>query len=360
MRKNTGIFNRLLTLSIFVLLFGCKKDVTQKQAETLSAKKGSSLSSMLTPPDVYVAGSEGGVAKYWKNGVGVTLTGGDQASGIFIDGSDVHVCGWGTDPVTFNFVAKYWLNGVLTDLSDGSDNEVPFGITVSGGDVYISGRVGIWVPTSVIWVNGVQSTLGSGQAMGIFAASNGDIYVANQDFGAPSYWKNGTPVSITSAPANTVLYAVAANSSGDVFAVGYDARGSSEDALLFINGVNQTGMMRSGQTRAMNVAVDNNGDPVIAGISGTIIPNLNQKIACWDNPVSLNICGSTEFVGSMMGIAVDPITNEVYVCGSEFNSPGTGPARARYWIVSSGTVGSPVTLGSGASNATAFAIAVDY
>lgn len=359
MRKNTGILNRLLALSIFVMLFGCKKEITEKQAETLSGKKGSALSSMLTPPDVYVAGSEGGVAKYWKNGVATTLTGGEQATGIFIDGSDVHVCGWGTDPVTFNFVAKYWLNGTLTDLSDGTNSEIPFGITVSGGDVYISGRVGVWAPMGVIWVNGVQSNLGWGQAMGIFAAPNGDIYVPNADFGAPSYWKNGTPVSITGAPTNTVLYAVAANSSGDVYAVGVDANGPNEDALLFINGVNQTGMMRSGETRAMNVAVDVNGDPVIAGISGSSVPN--QQIAGWDNPVSLVTCGTTQFVGSMMGIAVDPLTNDVYVCGSEFNSPGTGPARARYWIISGGSViGGPVTLGSGASNATAFAIALDY
>lgn len=357
MRNFKVFFNQVLIATVCLLLFGCKKSIEEKQPESLTAKKSSSLSSMLTPPDVYVAGSEGGVAKYWLNGTGVTLTGGEQATGIFIDGSDVHVCGWGTDPVTFNFVAKYWLNGVLTDLSDGTNSEIAFGITVSGGDVYISGRVGVWVPTAVCWINGTQTTLGSGQAMGISADPNGNVYVPNADFGAPSYWVvGGSQVNITGAPSNTVLYAVAANSTGDVYAVGYDAMGASEDALLFKNGVQQT-MMLSGETRAMNVAINSSGNPIIAGLRGSTVSN--QQISFWDNPLSLNIIATGRFVASMTGVAVDPVTDDVYLCGSEFDP--NPPAKAKYWMITPlGSVTGPVSLGNPATNCTALAIAVDY
>ena len=72
---------------------------------------------------IYVAGREGNVAKYWKNGLATSLTNGvnvASAESIFVSGNDVHVVGHEFNG-TYN-VAKYWKNGIVTNLSDGTSS----------------------------------------------------------------------------------------------------------------------------------------------------------------------------------------------------------------------------------------------
>jgi hypothetical protein len=38
----------------------------------------------------------------------------------------------------------------------------------------------------------------------------------------------------------------------------------------------------------------------------------------------------------MMGITVDQLTGDIYVCGSEYDQ-GIPPAKARYWVISGGS-----------------------
>lgn len=351
MKKNASIFNLSLTAIIVLLLFGCKKGLTEKEADQLSgtSKQGSTLRT-LTVPDVYVAGSEGG-AKYWKNGTGVTLPGGSTANGIVVVGTDVYVCGYGSDPSTGNLVAQYWKNGVLTNLSDGTDHYIAIGIAVSGTDVYVAGRLGIFSGSAVYWKNGVEISLGSGEANGVFAAANGDIYIPNGEFGNPSYWKNGTLVTLP-APSNVTARAIAVNGS-DVFVVGMRTLGASETAIYWKNGVQQP-ISTQFNTHAMAVAVNSNGQPVISGITGQDLNNMH--IAYWDALQDLHILASGQQVAASTGIAVDQTTNDVYVCGSEFNGQNP-PAIAKYWkITNTGSV-TPVTLGT---NATALAIALGW
>ena len=62
-----------------------------------------------------------GVAKYWKNGVPVTLSDGtknEEAIGIVVSGTDIYAAG--TEYVTGNQRVKYWKNGTAVYLTDGT------------------------------------------------------------------------------------------------------------------------------------------------------------------------------------------------------------------------------------------------
>jgi hypothetical protein len=86
--------------------------------------------------DVYVAGEEGdftsnvkNIAKYWKHGQDILLTGaiGAGATSIAIDGSDVYVAGE-ERVVSARGKAAYWRNGQSIIPISGPDRSVATGI----------------------------------------------------------------------------------------------------------------------------------------------------------------------------------------------------------------------------------------
>ncbi len=92
--------------------------------------------------DIYAAGREGYVAKYWKNGNAVILgtgSGASDANAMAISGGDVHVVGSEINPAGI-YVAKYWKNGVAISLTDGSRNAFANDVFIQGNDVYIAGQ----------------------------------------------------------------------------------------------------------------------------------------------------------------------------------------------------------------------------
>lgn len=109
----------------------------------------SSQSIFVKGNDIYVAGMEKPglgiagvpVAKYWKNGTGVSLTSGVQFAGnsIFAVGSDLYVAGYEYDGITGYSVAKYWKNGLPVSLTDGSKFGNAYSIFVAGSNVYVAG-----------------------------------------------------------------------------------------------------------------------------------------------------------------------------------------------------------------------------
>lgn len=223
--------------------------------------------------DLYVAGDElepgFTTAKYWKNGVPVVLADGQSAWSIVVRGSDIYAAGYRykttqIDPTHYvtNHVAMYWKNGVPTELTDGLTPAVALSIFVTEtNDVYVSGwacktmdpgcaLATYWkngVPVQVtgttnsdvvslavvggdvyaagnqdnseaqLWKNGVliplsNSSAGSGANQ--LVAAGGDIYVAggmlnNAGLGVATYWKNGTPFSLTNGTHFASAYAVA-------------------------------------------------------------------------------------------------------------------------------------------------------
>jgi hypothetical protein len=95
--------------------------------------------------DVYIAGYESNgsfsVAKYWKNGVAVSITNGqtDAAiNAITVVGNDVYVAGFESTLTTqrdsfdpdLGYVAKYWKNGVPVTLGTGLTSSQAYGIAV--------------------------------------------------------------------------------------------------------------------------------------------------------------------------------------------------------------------------------------
>jgi len=301
-----------LLLAIAISIFACAKnnDISPKST------------------DVYVAGytfnsARKQVAKFWKNGVATNLTDGTAnagATGIALSGPSVIVSGWdwsnnavvtkvgkfwvngneleiGT--VCFSTVAvaanttdvcvlglsqtgwTYWRNGYATSIVDTVDFQAT-GITVSEGDVYVSGfsglldrhqaqcwRNGVLIYTSpiqsaanaiavdgsdiylagykpaddtryttaVLWKNGTITELTSGRtnakANAIFI-SEGDVYVAGSENNVAMVWKNGSPTNLTDGSLQAEVKSIAVKD-GDVYAAGYDG----SNPRLWKNGVVQ-------------------------------------------------------------------------------------------------------------------------
>ena len=150
------------------------------------------------------------VAKYWKNGKAILLTGSNTCAAarhIAVSGSDVYAAGSEYNS-NGKEVAKYWKNGNPIPLTDGSVYIIPNGIAVSGNDVYVAGSE--WNGTRYIakyWKNGNPIPLTDGskwsEARGI-ALSGSDVYVlgfeeittGGSTIRVGKYWKNGTAVTL--------------------------------------------------------------------------------------------------------------------------------------------------------------------
>jgi len=230
--------------------------------------------------DVYVAGEEGdfisngkNIAKYWKNGQEVLLTGaiGAGATSIAVDGTDVYVAGWeykGT-----RTIAKYWKNGQPVTLTDGAEDARATAIAVSGGLVYVAGREGA---AAKYWVNGQPTLLTTNGEAHAITISGNNAYVAGEDRvsssrGKAAYWRNGQSIIPISGPDRSVATGIAVDGS-QVYVAGYEAQYASG---LFVG--NSARYWKDGQmfslsnyaTIATSIAVSN-GNVYVAGYNSGV------------------------------------------------------------------------------------------
>jgi len=195
--------------------------------------EGRAMSIFVAGTDVYVAGYDMNNGAYsvprcWKNGVALNMTFSviGIANSVWVDGSDVYVAGY-QSPATGNAYATYWKNGTPTALTDGSSVAEATGVTVAGGNAYVSGYVeGAAQP--VYWKNGTAVPMtvpGSRPSSGwaIYVSAAGDVYVSGVYDDLAKYWKNGTMVDLSTTTAANGIYESAMSIAGkgtDVYIAG--------------------------------------------------------------------------------------------------------------------------------------------
>jgi len=353
-----------------------------------------------TAPNVYVLGTEGNVALYWKNGVPTKLDSqavlavGFNSSSLAVSNGHVYISG-ARPNYNGSIVAGipvYWLNGVATTLPDSSGNASGNAIFVAGTDVYEAGstlypdtsHVPYSTPTAdyprdgqraTIWKNGMPVSLPGYGVVGLVDSakyavrsyedyvnsiyvSGTDVYVSGGSFWQPAhagYWKNGVRVDLT----GSLSYTASNGSSGfpnttslfvagsDVYVTGYEATSlTAPVAIYWKNGASHflsTDSINGSQATSVFVS---GGDVYIAGWQ-----NINgySRATVWKNGIATTLTsGST----SSSANAVRVSGSDVYVAGSQWVAPGHYVAV--YW-----KNGIPVTLTDGSTNAIAFSIQIE-
>jgi hypothetical protein len=129
----------------------------------------------------------------------------NSTAGIAVTGNDVYVAGRMPDTT---YAGGYWKNGVWTAINNGAF--LPYAITTSGTDVYISGYIYNSTKTStqgVYWKNGTLNTINNALNATTLAANGSDIYIVGIDGSNNEVvWKNGTvfkvigPISTSITP----------------------------------------------------------------------------------------------------------------------------------------------------------------
>ena len=335
---------------ILLALGSCQKEVSRTDPGPVAV-------------DVYVAGYEDYVAKYWKNGNPVTLTDCSEATSIAVAGSDVYVTGGDGGS------AKYWKNGSPFNLGDGSKNGWTTSIVVSGNDVHVAGVE--FFPDgnahAVYWKNGQPTYLPENTrpvqptdnypvssiattANSIFV-SGSDVYIAGGEWVTKEistypnpvhiysisalFWKNGNAVYLILGP----YYNSKADEAYSIFVDGQDVYACGALSGQYWKNGNPVSL--GGTAKSIFVS---EGDVYVAGslpdgepyqtYNGTRYRTVAKY---WKNGNPVNLSDGTKDAHAT-SIAVSG--TDVYVSGYEEKTAGGYDYVAKYW-----KNGSPVILG---------------
>lgn len=229
--------------------------------------------------DVFISGysTASGRTGYWKNGVWINLpnpggVGPFGPSSIYISGSDVYVAEGN----------HYWKNGVLIFPSSFGSNSTATGIKVVGKDVYISGKTIssrssgdtlFTLDTAFYWKNGKQTILSTNGMANSILVSGTDIYVSGSDNGDAVYWKNSKKVVLAhNGSASQIIV-----SNGNVYVLGI--LGSSIQELQLVYWKNGRMITLSGPSGTP--------PPVLSYVNGMAVGGDKVYISGWIRPAPI-------------------------------------------------------------------------
>jgi hypothetical protein len=285
--------------------------------------------------DVYVAGQENQMAKYWKNGQEVVLNSQfDEAiaTSIVVVNNDVYVAGYESDFTGRNNKAKYWKNGQEVFLTGGS---VANCITVVGSDVYTAGweRNGS-KKIAKYWKNGQAVALTNGLTIAeatCVTVAGGNVYVAGHENGVAKYWKNGQAVSLTDGSNQAYANCIVVVGS-NIYVAGGEQAGAFFIAKYWKNGKVTSLSDVSQNAYSMSIAVIGS-DIYVAGYEDGG-PHIVAKY--WKNGRAVLLTNSS---ANALATSIAILGGDVYVAGTDFD---TNSFIARYW-----KNGQPTSLGGG-------------
>jgi hypothetical protein len=288
------------------------------------------------PVDIYIAGVDNGKPLYWKNGMEIFLpsnynnynSGG--ANSITISNNDIYLSGCVTSG-SGEVVAAYWKNGVLNILPGVNDTAsivCALSIAVSGNNVYTGGyQDGPYVANgAILWKNGVPGTaFGSAEAQVVsLFANQDDIYLAGpgESFSSVSYYKNGVSVPLTlSEDAIGAVISSVFVSGNDVYVAGTQTINKISYATYWKNGVPVT---LSSAPSSVTYSIFVLGSDVYVGGAETI--NQISTATIWKNGTV------THLTSNIRSICYDVKASgsNVYAVGFTVDA-STGHDLASFW-----------------------------
>ena len=333
----------ILLITLTIAFPACKKRTTD---EPVAPPESSAF-------DIYAAGREGYVAKYWKNGKEVNLGNGttsSDASAMAIAGNDVFIAGFEIN-ASGKYVAKYWKNGVSSALTDGSRDAFANDIFIQGNDVYIAGQEiapGKSTYQAKYWKNGTPVVLTDGTQQAIatgIALIGNDVYVTgerrNLDWLNPItvYWKNGVLFDLAdrTTTAGDQAITVSGNDLYLLWSETYNSSGQSQ--TRYSKNLGSPVLISDGTADVRGNSIFVNRADVYIGGSGTANGSNAIVAKYWKNGSPVILSNGPE---SAFGLSIALSGTDVFVGG--YRDGGSGIAQ--YW--KNGTV-VPLTDGSRAA-----------
>ncbi len=259
---------------------------------------------------------------------GVINLGNINACGVL--GNTVYAVGYETNSTNNNNIVKLWKNGIVTNITNGVYDAVPYGLFVSGTDVYAVGReYNGTTHVAKIWKNGIVSTLSNSfsQANSVFV-SGADIYVAGYETNASGknvakIWKNGVATNLTDGTKNANTRSIVIVGT-DVYVAGEEENNvGTTVGKLWKNGVASD--LLSGAYSTFGNSIKVVGTDVYVAGRAYISVNLNKAIT-WKNGVATNLTGG---IKDASVTSIDVSGSDVYASGYEYDSFTIGTAK--FW-----------------------------
>ncbi|GHU71798.1 hypothetical protein FACS189413_13980 [Bacteroidia bacterium] len=249
---------------------------------------------------------------------------------------------------TANFRSILWTNGVQSTLSTGGRANSVF---VSGNDVYVAGRASNYY--GAIWKNrNIYNSFINYDLQSIFVSGN-DVYVVGNDDnneGSANVWKNDNATSLTFGTAISKGRANSVFVSGnDVYVAGY-IKGSQLVPTVWKNGVATTLSNRNSYDNNAASVFVSGSDVYVAGHGGNSGGIVGVVAKIWKNGVATNLSDGTNNAYAY-AYSVFVSGNDVYVAGSGYI--GGSPSVAKIW-----KNGVATNLTDGTNSATAYSVFV--